>query len=143
MTPGEKNRALILRLMGRIQLPMTSKEIADALHFETGIRLSVASVGSNLAYLRAAKNVDRRQCPVWGKPYWFKGAWRFQTENYWWHTTAVSKDKAMRFIRERRHFVEAQARDNQRMKGRPVTNRLTPWTDDMHQMVQDLKGTPA
>jgi len=138
MMKAEQVRAHILRLMGRVQVPMTSKEIADMLRFTDRINVSTASVGVNLGYLRASGAVDRRPCPVWGDPYWFQGAWRFKTENYWWHTAAVGKDQALRFIRARRQQVEAEARNNQRTKGRPVTKKLDPRTDDMRQMVQDL-----
>lgn len=131
-------RALIERILFHRRKPMTTAEISDALYLRNGIRLSNQSIGVNLGYLHVAGTVNRRQAPVWGKPYWLHGKWNFQTQNWWWHNQVVSKGEGFAFVMKIRREVEMKARDNQRIKGRPVSNRLPPRTDDMRQMLVDL-----
>lgn len=137
MSPAEL-RKLIAKLLHDLHRPMTSIEIQELLRVRHGVDATTPSIGSNLGYLRAAGIVERRNLPKWGKPYWFNGAWRFQTENWWWHTAVVSQRMAQRFCINVRREVEAKARDLQRGRGRPVTYRLKARTDDMRQMVDDL-----
>ena len=137
MKPAEIRNLIAKILLDRRQ-PMSTPQIVELLAFKYGVRITNVSAGANLGFLRAGGLVDRRSAPMWGKPYWKAGTWRFSTENWWYHVDAVSKQDAVLFVRKIRLEVEAKARDNQRAKGRPVSNRLPPRSDDMRQMIIDI-----
>lgn len=137
MKPADIRNLIAKILLDRRQ-PMSTPQIVELLVFKHGVRISNLSAGANLGFLRAGGLVDRRSAPTWGKPYWRAGKWNFGTENWWYHVDAVTKQEAILFVRKIRLNVEAQARNNQRMKGRPVTYRLPPRSDDMRQMVEDI-----
>lgn len=132
-------RTLISKVLLTHRKPLTSERIAELLRFKYHVHVSTVSVGANLGYLRASGVVDRRPAPIWGRPYYRNGKWHFSTENWWYHTAAVTEGTIRRFIQKIRLDVEAKARDNQRTKGRPVTNRLPARSDDMRQMVIDIE----
>lgn len=139
MKPSDIRNLIAKTLLDRRQ-PMSTPQIVELLAFKHGVRISNLSAGANLGFLRAGGLVEKRSAPMWGKPYWFNGSWRFSTENWWYHTQSVTKNQALAFVHKIRLEVEAKARDNQRVKGRPVTKPLHPRSDDMRQMLIDLKG---
>ncbi len=131
-------RKLIERILFERRQPMTTPEIVEMLRFHYGVDVSNQSTGVNLGYLRAAGCVDRRSAPVWGKPYYLAGSWHFSTQNWWWHVRSVDNIAARKFITKIRHEVDRKLVDFQRNRGRPVTKRSKPITDDMRQMIVDL-----
>lgn len=136
-------RSLITKILLDRRHPMSTPQIVELLAFKFGVHITNVSAGSNLGFLRAGGLVDRRSAPSWGKPYWRAGKWNFSTENWWYHVDAVTKQDAILFVRKIRLDVEAKARDNQRSKGRPVTYRLPPRSDDMRQMIIDIGRASA
>lgn len=137
MKPSEV-RTLIADILKRSGTLMNAEQINQILTFRHGLSLSNLQVGINLGYLRAGGICDRREAPRWAKPYWRSGSWHFSTESWWWHTDVVTKATAIAFTRKIRVEVESMARDNQRLKGRPVSRKLPPRTDDMRQMIIDI-----
>lgn len=138
MTNAQKARAALTVLLQKIGRPMTVHEIVELLRLHYGMHVTTSSAGANLGILRAAGVVERKAVARWEKPYYARGHWNTSTENWWWHTGAVSKDEARRFLRRVSIEVDMKLMTYQRSRGKPVTRKLPPRTDDMLQMLVDL-----
>lgn len=128
---GDSARAAILRILECAHKPLSSVEIEYRLRFDHGIYMSTNSIGSHLGIMRVGNQVKKVACAT--------DLHRYARQTYpvmvhfWYKPGTLTPDEVRRFRYEKRLSLTERYPPNKKHYLK------RPRTDDMRQMIEDLR----